>query len=92
MDGNPVRAVFGETWHRRWVAAVALGAMVSTVTLIAALARPPAAHAVEAPVELGVAESFSVLGGQSVTNTGETVLSGDLGVSPGTSITGFPRA
>ncbi len=44
----------------------------------------------QAPVVLGAASTYGVLAGSTVTNAGPTSVTGDVGVSPGTAVVGFP--
>lgn len=60
--------------------------LASTAFAVLLLGAWPAA----AQISLGTADSFGVLAGSTVTNTGASVVGGNLGVSPGTAITGFP--
>ncbi len=46
------------------------------------------AHSEDVP--LASAASFGVLAGSTITNAGLSIVTGNIGVSPGTSITGFP--
>jgi hypothetical protein len=64
--------------------------MGASALLALALVGQSPAYAADAPVGLGTAAGYSVLGGTTVTNTGPTTLAGNLGVNPGSAITGFP--
>jgi hypothetical protein len=78
---NPTRIIHGPRVRRAGLA-LALS--------FALLAVPVAAQA--SPVDLATVNPFVVLGGQTVTNTGPSVLNGDLGVAPGTALPGFGPA
>jgi hypothetical protein len=63
--------------------AMALGLVIALVGVIRAGAAQPT-------VGLGTADSFAILAGTTVTNTGPSTISGNVGVSPGSAVTGFP--
>jgi uncharacterized repeat protein (TIGR01451 family) len=67
-------------------------AKLATVGLLATLfsAAPFRTAMAQVAPPMGTTQSFAVLGGASVVNTGSTVTIGDVGVSPGTVISGFP--
>ncbi len=76
---------------RRRPGARKLGSGFFLIGLLVTLISSSTALAAPAQVGLGGATSFSVLAGSTVTNTGPTTMFGDLGLSPGSSVTGAPQ-
>jgi hypothetical protein len=92
-----MRAKLTSAPHSTWTLVLRRGAMIGMVATAILLVQPvSSAFAVPATINLRTAGAFSVLAGSTVTNTGTTAVSadagigGNVGVSPGTAITGFP--
>jgi hypothetical protein len=67
---------------------VATVGLLGVITFVGFSASP--AFAAATAINLGAATPYAVVAGTTITNTGSTVITGDIGLSPGTSITGFP--
>ncbi len=65
---------------------LAAGAVPNPWQFVSCATATPPANA----CNLGTAGNFVVLAGTTVSNTGPTSVGGDLGVSPGTAVVGFP--
>lgn len=71
-------------FHRPRIAPI----LVVTAAVVAG-AWPTAAFAATQP-RLGTALNFAAIAGSTITNTGPTVIKGNVALSPGSAITGFP--
>ena len=67
---------------------VAISSLAASALLLASMGSSVASFAVQPKVDLGLAESFAVLAGSGITNTGPTTASGSAGADFGSSPTG----
>src|SRR5665811_764428 len=63
--------------------------IVAVIFLLAFFVLSPLLQAQVSSVTLGTADGFAVLADTAITNTGPTTITGDVGLHPGTAVTGF---
>ena len=83
MGKPPVHST-SQSFSRRKRLLIIGGSALAVAGLLPGMLGSQSAQAIGTAVDLGTAGSYSVLAGQSVSNTGPSKLGADLGVNPGT--------
>jgi hypothetical protein len=67
-----------------------IGSLMLALLITFVMITPIISIAAEAPINLGTADGFAILAGQTITNTGTSVINGDVGIAPGSAFTQGP--
>jgi hypothetical protein len=81
-DRTVTSTAYGVQYHVWPASTAAAWTVLSTGATDFLVAQPP--------VDLGSAADYAVLAGSTITSAGVSAVDGSLGLSPGTSVTGFP--
>jgi hypothetical protein len=84
--------MFISTVHHRYTVVGLAGLALGGAMVLGLSSSAQAAIVLDGPINLRTAAGYAVLAGSTVTNTGPTVVTGDVGLSAGTAITGFEGA